>query len=63
MEQLVLNKQACFARSLEKMIDVNQICFMEADGTILYFNKVEAIHPKISKIVLGCGNALSGSRY
>lgn len=43
MEQLILNKQARFGRSSEKMTDAGQICFREVDGTILFFNEAEAI--------------------
>ena len=43
MEQLILNKQARFGRSSEKMVDAGQICFREVDGTILFFNEAEAI--------------------
>lgn len=42
MEQLILNKQARFGRSSEKMTDVGQICFKEVDGNILFFNEAEA---------------------
>ena len=43
MEQLILNKQARFGRSSEKMTDAGQICFKEVDGNILFFNEAEAI--------------------
>ena len=41
--QLILNKQARFGRSSEKMTDAGQICFKEVDGNILFFNEAEAI--------------------
>lgn len=43
MEQLVLSKQERFGRSSEKMTDCTQICFMEIDGTIAFFNEAEAV--------------------
>lgn len=43
MEQLVLSKQERFGRSSEKMEDYTQICFMEVDGTITFFNEAEAV--------------------
>lgn len=43
MEQLVLAKQERFGRSSEKMTDATQICFMEIDGTIVFFNEAEAV--------------------
>lgn len=43
MEQLILNKQARFGRSSEKMTDAGQICSKEVDGNILFFNEAEAI--------------------
>ena len=43
MEQLVLSKQERFGRSSEKMEDYTQICFMEIDGTITFFNEAEAV--------------------
>lgn len=43
MEQLILNKQARFGRSSEKMTDAGQICFKEVDETILFSNDAEAI--------------------
>jgi len=43
MEQLVLANHARFGRSSEKMLDPNQICFMEVDGQIAFFNEAEAI--------------------
>ena len=43
MEQLVLSKKNRFGRSSEKMEDPNQICFMEVNGTIVFFNEAEAV--------------------
>lgn len=43
MEQLVLSKQERFGRSSERMEDYTQICFMEVDGTITFFNEAEAV--------------------
>lgn len=43
MEQLVLSKKNRFGRSSEKMADPEQICFMEVDGTIVFFNEAEAV--------------------
>lgn len=43
MEQIVLNQQARFGRSSEKMADAGRICFREVDGTNLFFNEAEAI--------------------
>ena len=43
MEQLVLSKQERFGRSSEKMEDTSQICFMEVDGSIVFFNEAEAV--------------------
>ena len=43
MEQVILGKQNRFGRSSEKMEDTNQICFREADGTIVFFNEAEAV--------------------
>ncbi len=43
MEQLVLANRKRFGRSSEKMEDKNQICFMEVDGTIVFFNEAEAV--------------------
>ena len=43
MEQLVLSKKERFGRSSEKMTDGGQICFMEVDGTIVFFNEAEAV--------------------
>ena len=43
MEQLILSNQERFGRSSEKMEDTNQICFMEVDGNIVFFNEAEAV--------------------
>ena len=43
MEQLVLSQKERFGRSSEKMTDGGQICFMEVDGTIVFFNEAEAV--------------------
>lgn len=43
MEQIILAKQNRFGRSSEKMNDTNQICFLEVDGTIVFFNEAEAV--------------------
>ncbi len=43
MEQVILGKQSRFGRSSEKMEDTSQICFCEADGTIVFFNEAEAV--------------------
>ena len=43
MEQVILGKQNRFGRSSEKMEDRNQICFLEVDGTIVFFNEAEAV--------------------
>ena len=43
MEQLILSNKNRFGRSSEKMDDTTQICFMEVDGTIVFFNEAEAV--------------------
>ena len=43
LEQLILSNQERFGRSSEKMKDTNQICFMEVDGNIIFFNEAEAV--------------------
>ena len=43
MEQLVLVNNNRFGRKTEKMSDTNQICFMEVDGKIVFFNEAEAV--------------------
>ena len=43
IEQVTLSNKNRFGRSSEKMDDHNQICFMEVDGTIIFFNEAEAV--------------------
>lgn len=43
MRQLILSKQERFGRSSEKLTDHGQICFMEVDGGIIFFNEAEAV--------------------
>ena len=43
MEQLVLSNQSRFGRSSERLSTEGQICFMEVDGTIVFFNEAEAV--------------------
>lgn len=43
MEQLILGKKDRFGRSSEKMEDAGQICFLEVDGDIVFFNEAEAV--------------------
>lgn len=43
IEQITLANKNRFGRSCEKMIDTAQICFMEVDGTIVFFNEAEAV--------------------
>lgn len=43
LEQLVLSNKNRFGRSSEKMSTEGQICFMEVDGTIVFFNEAEAV--------------------
>ena len=43
LEQLITARQHRFGRSSEKMNDPNQICFMEVDGNIVFFNEAEAV--------------------
>ena len=43
IEQITLANKNRFGRSSEKMMDTSQICFMEVDGTIVFFNEAEAI--------------------
>lgn len=43
MDQVILGKQNRFGRSSEKMEDTNQICFLEVDGTIVFFNEAETV--------------------
>ena len=42
IEQITLANKNRFGRSSEKMTDTSQICFMEVDGTIVFFNEAEA---------------------
>lgn len=39
MEQLVLPNKSRFGRSSEKLSTEGKICFMEVDGTIVFFNE------------------------
>ena len=41
--QITLSNKNRFGRSSEKMEDASQICFMEIDGTIVFFNEAEAV--------------------
>ena len=43
IEQITLANKTRFGRSSEKTMDTSQICFMEVDGTIVFFNEAEAI--------------------
>ena len=43
LEQLVLSNKSRFGRSSEKMSTEGQICLMEVDGTIVFFNEAEAV--------------------
>ena len=43
IEQITLANKNRFGRSSEKMTDTAQICFMEVDGTIVFFNEAEAV--------------------
>lgn len=43
IEQSTLANKNRFGRSSEKTMDTSQICFMEVDGTIVFFNEAEAI--------------------
>ena len=43
MEQIILGKKDRFGRSSEKMSDEGQICFLEVDGDIVFFNEAEAV--------------------
>lgn len=49
MEQIVLSNKNRFGRSSEKMVDINQIRFMEVDGTIVFFNEAEAVYDPSSE--------------
>jgi len=43
IEQITLANKKRFGRSSEKMEDSVQICFMEVDGNIVFFNEAEAV--------------------
>ena len=43
IEQITLANKNRFGRSSEKMEVSNQICFMEVDGGIVFFNEAEAV--------------------
>lgn len=43
IEQVTLSNKKRFGKSSEKMSDETQICFMEVDGTIIFFNEAEAV--------------------
>ena len=43
IEQVTLSNKNRFGRSSEKMDDASQICFMEIDGNIVFFNEAEAV--------------------
>lgn len=43
IEQVTLLGKNRFGRSSEKMTDASQICFMEIDRTIVFFNEAEAV--------------------
>ena len=43
IEQITLANKNRFGRSSEKMTDTSQICFMEVDGTNVFFNEAEAV--------------------
>ena len=43
IEQITLANKNRFGRSSEKMTETSQICFMEVDGTIVFFNEAEAV--------------------
>lgn len=43
LEQIALANDHRFGRSSEKMFDADQICFMEVDGKIVFFNEAEAV--------------------
>ena len=42
LEQIVLSNKFRFGRRSEKLEDVNQLCFTEVDGNIVFFNEAEA---------------------
>mgnify|MGYP002513094580 CR=1 FL=1 len=43
LEQIALANDHRFGRSTEKMEGAGQICFMEVDGNIVFFNEAEAV--------------------
>ena len=43
LEQVAVLNNKRFGKSSEKLDIVNQICFMEVDGNIVYFNEAEAV--------------------
>lgn len=43
MEQIVLANKNRFGRSSEKMENTQQICFVEVDGNLVFFNEAEAV--------------------
>lgn len=43
IEQIALSNKKRFGRSSERMEDTSQICFMEVDGNIVFFNEAEAV--------------------
>lgn len=43
LEQIALANNHRYGRSSEKMSDAEQICFMEVDGKIVFFNEAEAV--------------------
>ena len=43
IEQVTLSNKNRFGKSSEKMSDASQICFMEVDGNIVFFNEAEAV--------------------
>ncbi|MBQ8232961.1 MAG: IS66 family transposase [Lachnospiraceae bacterium] len=43
IEQVTLSNKNRFGRSSEKLDDHDQICFMEVDGNIIFFNEAEAV--------------------
>lgn len=57
-----------FGRKTEKMSDTNQICFMEVDGKIVFFNEAEAVsnldakEPEELEISASRGKKTSGKR-
>lgn len=43
LEQVAVLNNKRFGKSSEKLETENQICFMEVDGKIIYFNEAEAV--------------------